>query len=132
MRYGADPGRSGWSPRFVPFMLGGMEMTSGSGPSGQGDSESIPEEQTGPRATDNSLKTGRLYRRRDGRMLAGVAAGLADFFDVDPTLVRVAFVALAVLGGLAVPVYLAAWLLVPEEDADVSLAEELLARERAR
>jgi phage shock protein PspC (stress-responsive transcriptional regulator) len=63
-------------------------------------------------------------------MLAGVAAGLADFFDVDPTLVRVAFVALALLGGLAVPLYLAAWLLVPEEDADVSLAEELLARER--
>ncbi len=64
-------------------------------------------------------------------MLAGVAAGLADYFDVDPTLVRVAFVALAVLGGLAVPLYLAAWLLVPEEDAEVSLAEELLARERA-
>jgi phage shock protein PspC (stress-responsive transcriptional regulator) len=64
-------------------------------------------------------------------MLAGVAAGLADFFDVDPTLVRIAFVALALLGGLAVPLYLAAWLLVPDEDADVSLAEELLERERA-
>jgi phage shock protein PspC (stress-responsive transcriptional regulator) len=64
-------------------------------------------------------------------MLAGVAAGLAEFFDVDPTLVRVGFVALALLGGLAVPLYLAAWLLIPEADTDVSLAEELLARERA-
>ena len=64
-------------------------------------------------------------------MLAGVAAGVADYFDLDPTLVRVVFVALALLGGVAVPVYLAAWLLVPEEGADVSLAEELLARERA-
>ncbi len=63
-------------------------------------------------------------------MLAGVAAGIAHFFDVDPTLVRVAFVALALLGGLAVPLYLAGWLLIPEADTDVSLAEELLARER--
>lgn len=65
-------------------------------------------------------------------MLAGVAGGLADWFDVDPTLVRVAFAALTVLGGLAVPLYLAAWLLIPEEGSDTSVAEELLARERAR
>ena len=74
----------------------------------------------------------RLSRRRDGRMLAGVAGGLADWFDVDPTLVRVAFAALTVLGGLAVPLYLAAWLLIPEEGSDTSVAEELLAHERAR
>ncbi len=76
--------------------------------------------------------TDRLTRRRDGRMLAGVAGGLADWFGVDPTLVRVAFAALSLLGGLAVPLYLAGWLLIPEEGADVSVAEELLARERAR
>jgi len=76
--------------------------------------------------------SGHLVRLRDGRMLAGVAAGLADWFDVDPTLVRVAFVALALLGGVAVPIYLAAWLLIPEEGAEVSVAEELLARERVR
>ena len=65
-------------------------------------------------------------------MVAGVAAGLADYFDIDPTLVRIGFVVLALLGGLAVPLYLAGWLLIPEEDADLSVAEELLARERAR
>jgi len=65
-------------------------------------------------------------------MLAGVAVGLADYFDVDPTIVRVGFVALACLGGLAVPLYLAGWLLIPDEDTEVSVAEELLARERAR
>ncbi len=74
----------------------------------------------------------RLHRCRNRRMLAGVAAGLADYFDIDPTLVRIAFVALALLGGLAVPLYLAGWLLIPEEETDVSVAEELLARERAR
>src|SRR5580698_9291713 len=74
----------------------------------------------------------RLHRCDRGRMLAGVAAGLADYFDVDPTIVRVGFVALAFLGGLAVPLYLAGWLLIPDEGSDVSVAEELLARERAR
>ncbi len=65
-------------------------------------------------------------------MLAGVASGLADYFDVDPVLVRIGFVALSLLGGLAVPLYLAGWLLIPEEESGLSVAEELFARERAR
>ena len=72
----------------------------------------------------------RLHRRRSGRMLGGVAAGLADYFDVDPVLVRVGFVVLALVGGLAVPLYLAGWALIPDEDTDTSIAEEILARER--
>jgi phage shock protein C len=74
----------------------------------------------------------RLHRTGDERMVAGVAGGLADYFDVDPTIVRIGFVALAFLGGLAVPLYLAGWLLIPDEDADQSVAEELIARERHR
>ena len=65
-------------------------------------------------------------------MLAGVAVGLADYFDVDPTMVRIGFVALAFLGGLAVPLYVAGWLLIPDEESDLSVAEELVERERAR
>ena len=42
------------------------------------------------------------------RMLGGVAAGAAVYLDVDPTLVRIAFVILGLLGGLAIPLYLAA------------------------
>jgi phage shock protein PspC (stress-responsive transcriptional regulator) len=74
----------------------------------------------------------RLHRGRDRRMLAGVAVGLADYFDIDPTLVRIAFVVLTLLGGLAVPLYLAGYLMIPEEGSDYSVAEELLARERYR
>jgi phage shock protein PspC (stress-responsive transcriptional regulator) len=74
----------------------------------------------------------RLHRVGRGRMLGGVAAGLADYFDVDPTIVRIGFVAMAFLGGLAVPIYLAGWLLIPDEASDLSVAEELVARERAR
>ncbi len=75
--------------------------------------------------------TERLHRLRDGRMLVGVAGGLADYLGIDPTLVRIGFVALALCGGLAVPVYLAGWLLIPEEGADRSVAEKLLACDRA-
>jgi phage shock protein PspC (stress-responsive transcriptional regulator) len=63
-------------------------------------------------------------------MVAGVASGLADYFDVDPTLVRIGFVVLTLMGGLAVPLYVAGWLLIPEEGAELSMAEDLLARER--
>jgi len=74
----------------------------------------------------------RLERGGDGRMVGGVAVGLADYFDVDPTLVRIGFVALTFLGGLAIPLYLAGWLLIPEEGSESSVAEELLHHERSR
>lgn len=64
--------------------------------------------------------------------MAGVAAGLADYFDVDPTLVRIGFAGLALLGGLAVPLYLAGWLLIPEEESGQSVAEQVIAHEWAR
>jgi phage shock protein PspC (stress-responsive transcriptional regulator) len=72
----------------------------------------------------------RLHRSRRNRMVAGVASGLADYFDVDPTLVRIGFVVLTLMGGLAVPLYVAGWLLIPDEGAELSMAEDLLARER--
>lgn len=55
---------------------------------------------------------------RDGRnaMLGGVAAGFAEYLDVDPVLVRLGFVLLAFANGLGVLVYLAAWVLMPRRD----------------
>jgi len=69
----------------------------------------------------------RQLRRSDyGRWVAGVAAGLADYLDVDVVVVRIGLIALTVVGGLGVPLYLAAWLLVPDEGDDESVAEHLL------
>ena len=67
-----------------------------------------------------------LRRAYNGRMLAGVAAGLADYLNVDVTLIRIAFVVFTFLGGAGIPVYLACWLLVPEEGTDESIASSLL------
>lgn len=58
---------------------------------------------------------GRIRRPRDDRMIAGVCAGLARHFDVDPVIVRVAMVVLALFGGAGLLAYVAGWLLLPEE-----------------
>ena len=59
-------------------------------------------------------------------MLAGVAAGLARYFGVDPTIVRIAFVVLTVVGGAGIPLYLAGLLLIPEEGSDLSIAGSII------
>ena len=89
-------------------------------------------EATSPEFGAHGYDDDRLHRAGDGRMVAGVAQGVAEYFDIDPTLVRIGFVAATLLGGLAIPLYVAAWLLIPAEGADASVVEELLAHERSR
>jgi phage shock protein C len=60
--------------------------------------------------------TTRLQRPRNDRMFAGVAAGLAQYFGVDVTIMRLVFV-LAVLSGLSPLVYVILWIVMPEEPA---------------
>ena len=57
----------------------------------------------------------RLYRCRTDRRLAGVAAGVAEFFDLDPTLVRVLWFLSIFLGGLGVLLYIGMAIIVPLE-----------------
>src|SRR5215210_2473963 len=65
----------------------------------------------------------RLYRSRDERMIAGVAGGMADALDVDPTLVRIAWAVLAlVTGGAAILLYFVLLFVIPEEPYDRSFA----------
>lgn len=77
-------------------------------------------------STPNPTKV--LRRCPHHRMFGGVAAGIADYTGMDLTAVRIAIVVLAVATGVVVPLYLAAWLLVPEEGSDVSIAQDLSAR----
>lgn len=55
----------------------------------------------------------RLVRSND-RMIAGVAAGIAEYLNFDPTLVRLIFVILALAGGPGLLIYLIMWLVMPE------------------
>ena len=78
-----------------------------------------------------SSRTKRLYRIRDGRLVAGVCAGLAAYFGIDPTLVRLAFVFLTVFGGFGILLYLGAWLVIPDETDGTSIAEGFVSKRRS-
>ncbi len=58
----------------------------------------------------------RLYRSQTDRKIAGICGGLGEMFSLDPTLIRLALVLIALLGGL-VPVvitYIVGWIIIPE------------------
>ncbi len=58
----------------------------------------------------------KLYRSRTNRMIFGVCGGIAEFFAIDPTIVRLVFVAGALLGfGSFILIYLVMFFVVPEE-----------------
>lgn len=56
----------------------------------------------------------RLYRSRSERIFKGVCGGLAEYFGLDPILIRVIFI-VALFGGVGLLTYILLWLLVPEE-----------------
>ena len=65
-------------------------------------------------------QTRKLYGSRTNRKLAGVCGGLAQYSNIDATLIRVLFVVLALLGGPGLVIYLLMWILVPQEPEDAA------------
>ncbi len=59
----------------------------------------------------------KLYRSRENRMIAGVCGGLGEYFEIDPTLVRLAVVFFSLWWGGGILLYLLAWFIIPEEPA---------------
>ena len=62
-------------------------------------------------------KPRRLERDSNNKMIAGVAAGVANYFDLDPTIVRVLWAASFLFGGVGAIVYVIMWIVVPESGA---------------
>ena len=56
----------------------------------------------------------KLYRNTENKMLAGVCPGIADYFDIDPTLVRLGWVLFSLLGGSGLLAYIIAAIIIPE------------------
>ena len=84
--------------------------------------------------SENSRSGGtkRLYRSRKSQVVAGVCAGLAEYFNVDANLVRLVFAVVAVFtAGVGVLLYLAAWVILPEEGEDTSIAETWVHKRRS-
>jgi phage shock protein C len=81
--------------------------------------------------TENNVNGGkRPMRLRNGRMLAGVCAGLAAYFGVDVNLVRLAFGVFTVFYGLGALVYLLAWAVLPEEGEGSSILGSFVSKRR--
>ena len=67
----------------------------------------------------------KLYRSRSNRMIAGVCAGLADYFNVDPTIIRLVFVLFALAGGPGLILYIIMAIVVPEEPVGFDSIEKM-------
>ena len=83
-----------------------------------------------PQTTDHT--TQQLYRPVEDRMVAGVAAGIARYLGADVTAVRIILAVLTFVGGAGVPIYLAGWLLIPEEGAEQSIVGSFLQSRQTR
>lgn len=61
-------------------------------------------------------KPKRLYRSVNNRILGGVCAGLADYFNVDPTIMRLLYIAITLItGGICIVLYILLWVIMPEK-----------------
>ena len=78
------------------------------------------------------LNVKRLDRSRDDRMIAGVAGGLARYFDIHPAFYRVGFVVLTLLGGAGILIYAAAALVIPDEGREDSIAAQAIRERKER
>jgi phage shock protein C len=73
-----------------------------------------------------------LIRPREGRMIAGVCAGIGEYLGIDANIVRVAFAALTIFSiGAGALVYVIAWAVVPEEGEKQSIAEGYISKKRS-
>ena len=62
----------------------------------------------------------KLYRSDENKMLAGVCGGIAEYFGVDPTLIRLAWVVFSLLGGSGLLAYILAAIIIPRDDSNLS------------
>jgi phage shock protein C len=68
------------------------------------------------------MQARQLTRSQTDRRIGGVCGGIAEYFDIDPTLVRIAFVAAALLSGVGILLYIVLWIVLPKGDPNAPLA----------
>lgn len=78
----------------------------------QSKSTRSPKKTTSKEEPSHTIK--RLYRSKTNRYIGGVCGGVAEYFNLDPTLVRVLWVLSAFLNGFGVIAYIASWIIIPE------------------
>ncbi|MEV5828709.1 PspC domain-containing protein [Spirillospora sp. NPDC052242] len=74
---------------------------------------------------EKSTASKSLRRTHEGRLVAGVCAGVGRFLGVDPNIVRLGLALFTLFGGAGIALYVIGWLLMPDEGAPKSIAEDL-------
>ncbi|MCW2876352.1 MAG: putative stress-responsive transcriptional regulator protein-like protein [Sphaerisporangium sp.] len=74
--------------------------------------------------------TKQLRRTRDGRIVAGVCSGAAEFVGIDANILRLALAVATFFGGLGIGIYAVAWLLIPEEGKNGSIVQDLVNKQK--
>lgn len=62
----------------------------------------------------------RLYKSREDKKLCGVCGGIAEYFELDPTIIRLAWVAFTLLGGSGIIAYIIAAIVMPDKKDDIN------------
>jgi phage shock protein PspC (stress-responsive transcriptional regulator) len=71
-------------------------------------------------------QTKKLYRSESDRMLGGVAAGIAQYFSLDPSIIRIFFVLFTVMGGSGIIAYMILWVVLPTESKAAKNSDETI------
>ncbi|MEO3797551.1 PspC domain-containing protein [Nonomuraea sp. B10E15] len=74
----------------------------------------------------------KLRRTHKGRIVAGVCAGVGEYVGIDANMVRIALAIATLFGGLGVGVYVIGWLLIPDEQAETSIVQDLVNKQQNR
>lgn len=61
----------------------------------------------------------RLFRSNKNKIIAGVAGGLGEYFDVDPVIIRIIFVVTGLMGGSGLLAYIICWIIIPQEPVEI-------------
>jgi phage shock protein C len=77
-------------------------------------------ESNAPGTAQTSVSRRKLMRSSTDKKIGGVCAGVADYFDLDPTIVRVVWLLLVLFGGTGLIVYLVLWIILPLAPAEVA------------
>lgn len=68
----------------------------------------------------------KLARPNDGRMIAGVCAGLGNYFGIDPTIIRLLFVLFFIFAGGGILIYLILWIVMPQASDDENIVAKTI------
>jgi len=84
------------------------------------------QEQSSAKSPGSSPSPSRLYRSETNKVIAGVCGGLGDYFNIDPTIIRIIFVIITIFGGSGILIYIILWLIIPSESSVRQISSDQL------